>query len=158
MLKFFTAYRSELLRSPVYLELAMIRPLFVFSLPSISPLVSDTIDRHVTSLVRAGLSAAKAVRAYQTCSTYTLSFAMLEHGSGHGGLDNDFRAGLSSARYPVLSQLANTEGALNKGDRQFQAGMRILVDGISTMIEQEKVAPSARSRTRRVASAQRRTS
>jgi|GEM_PF-419791 len=142
LLRFFTAYRAELQRSPVYLELAMIRPRFVFSQPGILPLVTGTIDRQVTSLGRAGLTPLQAARVYQTCSTYTLSFAMLAHGFDDGGYDSEFRAGINRAEFPVFAELANTKGGLSKGERQFQAGIRMLVDGTAAIIEHKAKAPA----------------
>ena len=80
----FIAFREELTRVPVYLELFSLRPRFVLSRPSIFPSVMRRLEADLSKLVAVGLTPIEAAHAYSCCSVYVRGFVKLEQGQTRG--------------------------------------------------------------------------
>lgn len=139
----FTAFRTELSRVPVYLELFSLRPRFVIVQPGIFPVVMDRLEADVARLVVAGLSPLDAAHAHIACTAYVRGFVMLERGFRHEPSEQDeaVRAGiadavghLDAAAFPVLSLLGDLEPMTALNDETFHMGLDLLMVGIETLL------------------------
>lgn len=142
--RYFVAFRRELLRTPVYLELFSRRPAFLFSRPSILTMVTERLEAELEVFVGAGLSPEQAALFYNACSIYTRGFVVFEQGmvleareSDHPMVE-DVRAGiigLDPERYPVVSLVPDRFAAGALSEEQFLFGLRLLLRGIPSALE-----------------------
>jgi len=141
----FTAFRAELNRVPVYLELFSLRPRFVIVQPGIFPVVMDRLEADVAQLVAAGLSPLDAAHAHIACSAYVRGFVMLERGLRLEPNEQEeaVRAGLADAVghldasvFPVLSLLGDLEPMTALNDDSFHRGLDLIILGIETFLEE----------------------
>ena len=143
MERYFSAFRQELRRMPVYLELFSLRPRFIVSRPQVFEIVSRRLEDEIGVFVKLGVPAPEAAYLYTSCSVYTRGFVMLEHGfereleGGDPALTNVFGDTvnrLDPAQYPVLSQLTDFKPMVLDED-QFQRGLQLLIAGIRATLE-----------------------
>jgi AcrR family transcriptional regulator len=139
----FTAFRAELNRVPVYLELFSLRPRFVIVQPGIFPIVMDRLEADVAQLVAAGLSPLDAAHAHIACSAYVRGFVMLERGLRLEPNEQEeaIRAGIADAVghldasvFPVLSLLGDLEPMTALNDDSFHMGLDLIILGIGTFL------------------------
>jgi len=139
----FTAFRSELSRVPVYLELFSLRSRFVLAQPGIFPVVMDRLEADLARLVAAGLSPVDAAHAHVACSAYARGFVTLERGlqSEPGEQDETVRAGIADAvghldasAFPVLTLLGDLEPMTALNDDTFRMGLDLLIEGIRSLL------------------------
>jgi AcrR family transcriptional regulator len=140
--RYFSAFRQELRRMPVYLELFSIRPRFIVTRPHVFETVSRRLEDEIGVLVELGIPADEAAHLYTACSVYTRGFVMLEHGFESEERNDPALATvlgeavlrLDPARYPILTQLRDFRPMVLDED-QFQRGLRLLIDGVRVKVE-----------------------
>jgi AcrR family transcriptional regulator len=140
----FVAFRDELTRVPVYLELFSLRPRFVLSRPSIFPMVMRRLESDLSKLVGLGLTPTEAAHAYSSCSIYVRGFVKLEQGQRgtpeeldealHSGLVDTFEH-LDAAAFPVLTLLGDIEPMTELSDDAFIRGLDLVIGGIREVVE-----------------------
>jgi AcrR family transcriptional regulator len=150
----FIAFRNELTRVPVYLELFSLRPRFVLSRPSIFPSVMRRLEADLSKLVAAGLTPTEAAHAYSCCSVYVRGFVKLEQGQRgaaeepdealHSGLADTVEH-LDAVSFPILTLLGDIELLTDLSDDAFIRGLDLVIDGIRSEVE-GSVAGSLRRR------------
>ena len=155
VVQYFTAFRNELRRAPIYLELFASRPRFVFSRPRVSAIVSRRLEDEVAAFARAGLRAEDAARIYSVCSIFTRGCVLFEHAErveeaeGDGAVHKDVRdalARLDPDEFPHLRQI-EFDRVMSAGDDElFQLGLRLLIEGIRVTVT---AAPRGRAGRRR---------
>lgn len=139
----FCAWRRELRRAPVFLELFRVQPTSLFTRPAVFRIMTRHLDRFLSVLTRAGFSPTQAMQLYLVCSTYTRGYVVFEEGMEQESSEvgPDARRQLSEAvgrldaeEFPLLSQVPEVLAA-GYGDDQFLLGLRLLIRGIAASTE-----------------------
>ncbi|MEW6471504.1 MAG: TetR/AcrR family transcriptional regulator [Actinomycetota bacterium] len=153
LVRYFSAFRRELRRMPVFLQLFSMRPRFIATRPHVFETLSRRLEDEVGVFVKLGLPPVEAARLYTACSVYTRGFVMLEH-----GYESELAAGdpavltnvvgdavnrLDPAHYPVLSQLPDF-APFTLDDEQFAGGLQLLIAGIRSTAEAVAARPAPR--------------
>jgi AcrR family transcriptional regulator len=151
--RYFTAFRDELRRDPVYLELLAHRPRTMLSMPSVAAIVTRRLEDELSLFAKLGLTIEQAARLYNACATYTRGYVILEHGQQveTSATDPKVRADLRKtfgrldhAEYPVLTEISDAGAFMLLSDEHFQFGLRVLIEGIRTSLASSGRATKAR--------------
>jgi AcrR family transcriptional regulator len=151
----FRAFRAELNRTPVYVELFSLDPRSVLARPAIVPVVAQRLEREVGMFVALGVAPRDALRLYATAWTYTHGFVLLELGVRRELVASEANgAGLRLASsdlvaddFPLLTQPGVLEAAIgHQGDRDFEAGLRAILLGLAAHVPKTAPRPSRRGR------------
>jgi AcrR family transcriptional regulator len=136
-LEYFRAFRDQLTQNPVYIEVFSYRGRAAFGHNSpTSPLIRRLEDE-IAVFVGAGLSPVEAAHVYNACSGYVRGFCILERRLAsepdRAEASSTVRAtiaALDPLEFPVLTALGDFEDVMRLSDKQFEVGLRLLLDGI----------------------------
>ena len=132
-----TAFRAELLRTPLYAQLCSARPRFLFSRPSVMPVLAERVDAELQVLQRLGLSAAEAMRMHLILQTYALGFVLIElstpttEPSAEHALEAAV-AQLDPAEFPTLRAVEDVGALISVRDADFDGFLRLFVTGMKS--------------------------
>lgn len=127
------AYRN-LVRHPAVVEIRLRRPI-------LRPDALRFGERVMQILLRAGLPPAEAAAAFRAIYTYLFGFAAI---SPAGAVTANQRAAatalaeLPAPRYPALTAHRRVFSSAMAGQRQFVAGLDLLLDGIATRLPHDE--------------------
>jgi AcrR family transcriptional regulator len=154
MVAYFTAFREELRRVPLYSEVFVYRSLLVMSRSSVNDAIFRRLEDEIAVLVRAGLTVEQAAHVYTSCSVFTRGLVMIEHGIESEAVDSRDKGSVSQivshldpSEFPVLSKLDDLEQTMWPGEDNFQQGLQLLVEGL----RKEFGLPTTRAPRRRPA-------
>jgi AcrR family transcriptional regulator len=153
---YFSAFREELRRVPLYSEVFVYRSLFVMSRSSVNQAIFERLEAEIAVLVNAGLTEEQAARVYTSCSVFTRGFVLIEHGietetiePNDKGVVSQSVSRLDPLQFPVLTKLTDLEQTMWPGEDNFRLGLELLVEGL----RKEFGLPKLRTTRRRPAAA-----
>lgn len=133
---YFSAFRDEAWRNPVFLELFGVSARFLMSRPAVAQQIVRRLEDEISILVRAGLTPVQAASLYEVCSAYTRGFVLVEHGlvserpaAGVDDILDRAVAALDPVAFPTLTRLPSFRRAMFPDESQFRLGLRLLIDG-----------------------------
>ena len=136
---YFVAFRDLLNDTPIYREVFAYRSQSLYQDGVLAPSLLRRLEAGLSVIVRAGVSDEEAARLFSACSNYTRGFVLLEHGvdaDEHDEIRENMEAKTASTlatknpdSYPTLAKFTALDSMFEIGDRDFQAGLRLILDG-----------------------------
>jgi AcrR family transcriptional regulator len=139
LFSYFVAFRDLLNATPIYREVFAYRSQSLYTDGVLAPSVLRRLEAGLSVIVRAGIPHPDAARLFSACSNYTRGFVLLEHGvdaEDHEEIRDNMEAKTASTfartnpeAYPTLAIFTELDSMFEVGDRDFQAGLRLILDG-----------------------------
>lgn len=139
IIRLMTGFRAQLRRTPLFAQLCSARPRFLFSRPSVMPILAKRIDEQLRVLQRLGLSAPDAMRMHNLLSAFTLGFVLMQLGLETKGNEptveealRESVAQLDPVEFPTLRAVRDPGALVSVKDADFDDVLRLLVAGMTS--------------------------
>jgi AcrR family transcriptional regulator len=134
LIEYFVAWRELLERTPVYREVFAYRVKTLFLRSRMAPAMLGRLEEGLDLFVRAGMTPDEALRAFNTLTSFTVAFVLVEHGMQMEDVTAEMLDEINQtvqgrrAQLPELSQVSDINSPLS--DEQYRLGLRMLIAGI----------------------------
>jgi AcrR family transcriptional regulator len=137
ILRLMSALRAEMRRTPLFAQLFGTRPRFLFSRPSVMPVLATRVDQELQVLQSLGVSALDAMRLHNILASLALGFVLMQAGGEPNGAEQSAEEALVAAvseldrdEFPTLRSIDDVGALVSLRDDDFDYFLELLIAGM----------------------------